>query len=71
MIRLKSLSKSESSTASKALPSFMHEHQEKLKQHFRTPVLIQQNAKGRGKIIIKYKNAQEFQRIVEMVGEID
>lgn len=48
--------------------AFSHATQQRLVQHFGLPVVIQQNAKGRGKLIIKYKNAKQLELALEKMG---
>lgn len=41
----------------------------RLTEHYRTPVKIQTNAKGAGKIVIRFKNQADFERIYKTLGK--
>jgi ParB family chromosome partitioning protein len=44
-------------------------HVEILKNHFKTDVAIRVNSKGAGNIVIKFKSADELERIQKLLGE--
>lgn len=45
----------------------LHEIQEQISSNLKAKVLLQQSAAGRGKIIIKYKNPDELNRLLEQL----
>jgi len=49
----------------KEADSALHEIQEQISSSLKAKVLLQQSAAGRGKIVIKYKNANDLNRLLE------
>lgn len=50
------------------LSPHLHAIQHELTQKLKTHVYLQQNAKGRGKLIIKYKNEQQLQEVLNKIS---
>lgn len=51
--------------------AYLHDLENNLSKNIGFPVLIQQNAKGKGKLIIKYKNARELEKIYAQLSDLN
>ena len=57
--------------AAKQIAPEFHQLKKQLTQFFRTPVQLTCSAKGSGKISIKFKNEQEFERIIAIFDKLN
>lgn len=66
-----SLKATKGSTASKKQDAVYHQLKKQLTNFFQTPVQLTCSAKGSGKISIKFKNEQEFERIIAIFDKLN
>ncbi len=66
-----SIKAAKSSTASKKQDAVYHQLKKQLTNFFQTPVQLTCSAKGSGKISIKFKNEQEFERIIAIFDKLN
>ena len=66
-----SIKAAKGSTASKKQDAVYHQLKKQLTNFFQTPVQLTCSAKGSGKISIKFKNEQEFERIIAIFDKLN
>ncbi len=58
----------QASSAAKAAPTLDPQHLQRWQQRLATPVAIRTNSKGAGQVVIKFKDAEELERIEKILG---
>lgn len=66
-----SIKAAKGNTASKKQDAVYHQLKKQLTNFFQTPVQLTCSAKGSGKISIKFKNEQEFERIIAIFDKLN